>query len=96
MSASLERKLLEMQRSGLDVCAALDSLKRELLDDETRPTTDVLDLLEILDTRADEFRRSIVGFKTAPGTDVLGVETAGPVQLAPDASAGRETAAAEV
>ena len=63
MGASLERRLLETQKNGLDLCAGLESLKRELAN--LRPTAEVLQLMEILDSRADRFRESIVGFKTA-------------------------------
>ena len=71
MGASLERRLLETQKSGLDLCAGLDSLKREL--STTGPSPDLVKLVEILDQRADRFRSAIVPFKTAP---VDGVESA--------------------
>ena len=67
MSASLERRFVEMQRNGLDLCAGLDSLKRELAAE--RPTAAVLTLIEILDSRADRFRQLIVELKTAPEED---------------------------
>ena len=64
MSESLEQRLLETQKNGLDLCAGLDSLKREL--NTARSSPDIVKLVEILDARSDRFRDSIVAFKTAP------------------------------
>ena len=64
MSESLEQRLLETQKNGLDLCAGLDSVKREL--NTARSSPDIVKLVEILDARSDRFRDSIVAFKTAP------------------------------
>ena len=69
MSASLERKLLETQRHGLDLCVGLDGLKKELLRGDEAPSPHMCNVLQLLDDRADRFRRSIVAFKTAPDSE---------------------------
>ena len=73
MSASLERRLLDTQKNGLDLCAGLASLKREL--NAQAPSSEVVKLVEILDERADRFRGSIVAFKTAPAPQAEPAET---------------------
>ena len=66
MSASLEQKLLELQRHGLDLCVGVDRLKTELTRDATQSSEEIERLLGLVNSRADSFRQSIVGFKTAP------------------------------
>ena len=84
MSESLERRFLETQRNGLALCTGLDTLKRELAAES--PPQAVLNLMQILDSRAVQFRRSIERVVAAPEVDHAEEHTT------PDALPGSESA----